>query len=146
MYEYIDRPVETLADGPHFLVWAMRRWVQAMHDRRCPACVIGPAFAKWRMMPGLAPFQAMMAILNIHALRNLRFGPVCCGPVSEDEAMLLTFITGVRGRSSEEMAETLALIVERDQVQSLQGVLSRLADAMATVKILPEIASRPADS
>lgn len=146
MYEYIDRPVETLADGPHFLVWAMRRWVQAMHDRRCPGCVIGPAFAKWRMMPGLAPFQAMMAILNIHALRNLRFGPVCCGPVSEDEAVLLTLITGVRGRSAEEMAETLALIVNGDQVQSLHDALFRLADAMAIVKILPETAPRRADS
>ena len=142
MYDYIDRPLASLEDGPRFLVWAMRHWVQTMDQRRCPACAIGPAFVKWRMMPGRAPFQAMMTALNMHGLRNICFAPVCCDHVCEDEAMLLGLIVGVRHRTPEKMAEALALIVDKDQVKPLLDAMLRLTDTMAEAQILPDKAAR----
>lgn len=142
MYEYVDRPVAGLESGNRFLIWAMRHWVQAMHERHCPPCVIGPAFVKWKMVAGLAPFQAMMATLNMHALRDINFAPAQCGLVSEDEAMLLAMIGGIGGRSPGAMAETLALIIDEEQVKPLQDAMLLLSDAMAQAHILPDRAAR----
>ena len=145
MYRYIDRPVAGLEDGPHFLIWAMRRWVESMHERRCPSCVIGPIFAKWRMMAGLAPFQAMMATLNRHGLRAICFAPACCGQVSEDEAMLLGLILDAPRRPAPDMAEALAMVVEPEQASALQRQMQTLAGAMNRAGILPGKAPRSAD-
>lgn len=137
MYDYLDQPVANLDHGGRFLIWSMRHWVQAMHERQCPACVIGPAFMKWRIMPGLAPFQTMMATLNLHARHDISFAPCRCAHVSEDEALLLGLIAGTRRRTAEAMTETLALVVNEDRVGTLRDSIAALAEIMAGASIIP---------
>ncbi len=137
MYDYLDQPVAHLDHGGRFLVWSMRHWVQAMHNRQCPACVIGPTFAKWRIMPALAPFQTMMATLNIHALHDLSFAPSRCSHVSEDEALLIGLIAGSRQRSAADMSATLALVVSGDRVEPLRDSIAALGEIMAEAGIIP---------
>lgn len=148
MYDYLDQPVARLDHGGRFLIWAMRHWVQAMHDRQCPACVIGPAFVKWRIMPALGPFQTMMATLNMHALHDLNFAPCRCATVSEDEALLIGLIAGVGQRTSEEMTRIAALVVADDKVEQLRDSIAALGEIMTEAGIIPgkpAPAPRPAE-
>ncbi len=148
MYEYLDQPVAHLDHGGRFLIWAMRHWVQAMHDRQCPTCVIGPAFVKWRITPALGPFQTMMATLNIHALNDLNFAPCRCTHVSEDEALLIGLIASIRTQGVERMAETLALVVAQDQTDPLRDSIAAIGGIMAEAGIIPgkpTPAPRPAE-
>jgi len=148
MYEYLDQPVARLDHGGRFLIWAMRHWVQAMHDRQCPACVIGPAFVKWRIMPALGPFQTMMATLNMHALGDLNFAPCRCAHVSEDEALLIGLIAGARHRTVEMMTETLELVVAADRAEPLRDSIAAISEIMAEAGIIPgkpAPAPRPAE-
>ncbi|OYW90659.1 MAG: hypothetical protein B7Z13_14355 [Caulobacterales bacterium 32-67-6] len=137
MYDYLDQPVARLDHGGRFMIWSMRHWVQAMQERQCPACVIGPTFMKWRIMPGLAPFQTMMATLNLHARHDLSFAPCRCVHISEDEALLIGLIAGTRQRTVDAMTETLALVVTRDHVATLRDSIAALADIMARASLLP---------
>jgi len=148
MYDYMDQPVARLDHGGRFLIWAMRHWVQAMQDRQCPACVIGPAFVKWRIMPALGPFQTMMATLNLHALNDLSFAPCRCAIVSEDEALLLGLIADARQRTGEETTRIAALVVTRDRVEQLRDSIAALGEIMTEAGILPvkpAPAPRPAE-
>ena len=148
MYDYLDQPVARLDHGGRFLIWAMRHWVQAMHDRQCPACVIGPAFAKWRIMPALGPFQTMMATLNLHAQHDLSFAPCRCAIVSEDEALLIGLIASARQRAGEDMMGVAALMVAGDKAGQLRDSIAALGEIMTEAGIIPgkpAPAPRPAE-
>ncbi|MFD1958796.1 hypothetical protein ACFSHP_06325 [Novosphingobium panipatense] len=98
MYQYVDRPLTSLDEGCRFLVWSMRAWVTAIAQRRCPAHVLAPAFARWRMIGGLQPFNRVMVLLNRDALETLAFCPMGCSHVSEHEAVILELVTSLRDR------------------------------------------------
>lgn len=137
MYDYVDQPLNHLDHGSHFLVQSMRHWVQAVHKQRCPACIIGPTFAQWGVMPALAPFQLMMATLNLHGLQDMSFAPCRCPKVGEDEAILISLIATSRNRPVEDMTQLLKLIVTEDQLAPLHNAVDELAKLLAEASLLP---------
>lgn len=139
MYQYVDRPLTSLDDGCRFLVWGMRAWVTAIEHQRCPAQLLAPAFAKWRMIGGLQPFHRAMVLFNRDALETFAFCPMACTHVSEHEAVILELITSLRDRGPTETRDTLELLVGEDAVGDLLETLSRLGAALAIAGIFPSV-------
>ncbi|MGB5076486.1 MAG: hypothetical protein WBO17_03295 [Sphingorhabdus sp.] len=137
MYDLVDRPVTSLDHGARFLVWSMRAWVKSMHDSPCPCTAIGPAFAKWKMIAGLPNFHKMMLIFNRNALETFRFCALECNRVSEHEALILSFVHGMRMSRPEVVWETMALVVEEDAVTDLVGAILALGRSMSESSIFP---------
>lgn len=137
MYDYIDRPVMSLDRGGRFLVWATRSWVRTLHQGRCPATIIGPAFAQSKMIRGLAPFHRTMLLLNAHANETLRVRNLNCCQVSEHEALIIGLVRGMRYLRPEMIHGTVSLIIDPDQIPVLLENLSALASAMEMAGILP---------
>lgn len=137
MYKYVDRPLSTLDEGCRFLVASMRGWVTAISKRNCPAQMLAPAFARWRLIGALQPFHRLMLILNREALDTLLFCPVGCNHVSEHEAILLELVTSLRERGAGETRQTLELVVAEDAVGDLLDTLTRIGAAMAIAGIFP---------
>ncbi|MFC3213790.1 MULTISPECIES: hypothetical protein [Novosphingobium] len=137
MYQYVDRPLTSLDEGCRFLVWSMRAWVTAIAQRRCPAHVLAPAFARWRMIGGLQPFNRVMVLLNRDALETLAFCPMGCSHVSEHEAVILELVTSLRDRGPLPTRETLNLLVAEESVGDVLDTLSRIGAALAIAGIFP---------
>ncbi|EJL20767.1 hypothetical protein [Novosphingobium sp. AP12] len=137
MYQYVDRPLSTLDEGCRFLVWSMRAWVTAIGQKRCPAQLLAPAFARWRMIGGLQPFHRAMMLLNRDALDTLAFCPMGCSHVSEHEAVILELITSLRDRGPQSTRQTLELVVGEDSIGDLLETLSRIGAALAIAGIFP---------
>lgn len=137
MYQYVDRPLSTLDEGCRFLVWSMRAWVTAIGQKRCPAQLLAPAFARWRMIGGLQPFHRAMVLLNRDALDTLAFCPMGCSHVSEHEAVILELITSLRDRGPQSTRQTLELVVGEDSIGDMLETLSRIGAALAIAGIFP---------
>lgn len=137
MYQYVDRPLTSMDEGCRFLVWAMRAWVTAIGHQRCPAQMLAPAFAKWRMIGGLQPFHRAMTLFNREALETFAFCPLACNHASEHEAVILELVTSLRDRGPCATRATLELVVQEDAVGDLLETLARLGAAMAVAGIFP---------
>ncbi|EIZ79755.1 hypothetical protein WSK_1645 [Novosphingobium sp. Rr 2-17] len=139
MYQYVDRPLSTLDDGCRFLVWGMRAWVTAIAHQRCPAQLLAPAFAKWRMIGGLQPFHRAMVMFNKDALETFGFCRMECDHVSEHEAMILELVASLRDRGASATRDTLEMLVTEDAVGDLLETLSRLGASLAIAGLFPGV-------
>ncbi|SFF75764.1 hypothetical protein SAMN05518801_101284 [Novosphingobium sp. CF614] len=137
MYQYVDRPLNTLDEGCRFLVWSMRAWVTAIGHKRCPAQLLAPAFAKWQMIGGLQPFHRAMMLFNRDALETFAFCALTCPHVSEHEAVILELITSLRDRGAQATRETLEMVMAEESVGDMLETLARLGAAMAIAGIFP---------
>lgn len=137
MYDFVDRPVESLNKGGRLLVWAMRHWVRGASEGRCPCGDVGPVFHKWNLMAGFPHFHLMMALLNRHALDKLRFGAVEAEPVSEDEAILLSLIRVARDEEPGRMRDMAGRMVDQQAVPPLIIAFSALAQSLIDAGMRP---------
>src|SRR5690606_21943291 len=109
----------------------------AIGQKHCPAALIAPAFAKWRMLGGVQPFHRAMLLLNRDALEPVNFCAMRCNQISEHEALIISMICTLGDRGPRDVRDTLALMVEEDSIGDLLGALSALATAMDGAAILP---------
>lgn len=143
MYRFVDRPLDTLDEGCRFLVWSMRAWVTAISRQRCPAQLLAPAFARWRMIGGLQPFHRAMLLFNRDALETFAFCPLPCSHVSEHEAMILGLVASLRDRGPQATRETLEMLIVPESVGDMLETLSRLGAVLAIAGLFP---GEPADA
>ena len=137
MYGFLDRPVTSLDHGGRFLVWSMRIWVKTMGDSQCPISAIAPAFARWKMIGGLAHFHKTMLMINRDALETFRFCPLQCNHVSEHEAIILSLVCSLRDRRPQCVRDTLALVVDEERIGDLLGAISALGRCLDEAAIFP---------
>lgn len=137
MYDLVDRPVQDLDEGSRFLVFAMRSWVRSMTERHCPPALLGPAFAKWQMTAALPHFHLAMALLNRDGLLTFHFGALCCGRVTDDEAVLLTLFRTLRSDDLAQSRPTLELLVKAETVPTLHVVMRRVAKGLMAAGLAP---------
>lgn len=137
MYDFLDRPVTSLDDGGRFLVWALRTWVKALGQEVCPATVVGPAFARCKMIAGLAAFHRIMLLLNAHGLETMRFCSLGCNRVSEHEALVISLVRGMHALRPEAIHGAVSQVIDDDQLPALIENLSGMANAMAAAEMLP---------
>ncbi|MEG8039610.1 hypothetical protein QP166_09730 [Sphingomonas sp. LR60] len=75
----------------------MRQWTAAARAGRCPCAALAPGFG-WRgVMAALPDFTKLMALLDNHALRWLRFGMPGAEHVTDAEATLLAMFAAALG-------------------------------------------------
>lgn len=137
MYQYVDRPLAALDEGGRFLVWSMRAWVTAIGHGHCPAPLLAPAFARWRMIGALQPFHRAMVLFNRDALDRLAFCSMGCANVSEHEAVILELVTSLRDRGPAATRATLELVIAEDSVGDMLETLSRIGASLAIAGIFP---------
>ncbi|MET1755427.1 hypothetical protein ABVV53_08135 [Novosphingobium sp. RD2P27] len=137
MYQFVDRPLESLDCGCRFLVWSMRAWVTSMGQHTCPAQALAPAFARWRMIGGLQAFHRTMLLFNRDALETFGFAPLACSRVSEHEAIILSLLMALRDNGAGTARDTLELILQEDAVGDLLDSLSKVGAALAVAGIFP---------
>ena len=130
MYQYLDRTVPELASGDALLVWAMRRWVDAMRGGRCPCAAIGPIFAARGLGAMLPDFNIAMMLLDREGHAQLEFGSIGCGRVRDDEALLLS-LHAAAARGEEILVGRIAeALVKPDAQRTLRFAATRIAQAM----------------
>lgn len=137
MYEFVDRPVSSLNRGGRLLIWAMRHWVSAVSAGRCPCGDVGPIFHKWKLMPGFPHFHILMALLNRNAVARLRFGPVDCERVHEDEALIISLVRAAHEQPLERMQGMASLIVCKGSTPPLLIAAAALAQALLDAGLWP---------
>lgn len=143
MYQFVDRQLDDLDDGARFLVWSMRAWVTSMSQRNCPAHMLAPAFARWRMIGGLQAFHRTMLLFNRDALETLGFAPLACSSVSEHEALILGLVVSMRDHGPRAARETLELMVQEEGVGDLLGTISTLSATLIVAGLFPGDALTP---
>jgi len=142
MYAFVDQRVTSLDNGGRFLIWSMRSWVTAISQRQCPPNAIGPAFAKWGMIAALPHFHMAMMLLSRDSLMTLKFSPINCLIVAEDEAMLLALVRSIACDRPERLRETLELIIAEDSVPALLKALVAVTLHLNNANLIPEAPRR----
>lgn len=141
MYDFIDRDVTSLDQRSRFLLSAMRAWVGALHDRRCPCIAVGPSFSRAGITAALTPFHMAMTILNRDALTTLRFGFARCGRVHEHEALILSLFTTLRAGHPNRARATMAYFIKKEAIPNLLcsfDVVDRMVVRAAPFSELPD--------
>ncbi len=122
MYEFVDRPVARLGPGGRFVLWAMRGWIHAAGNGRCPPGALAPAFARHGVLPALPHVHTLLAELNRRARRKIAFAPLAHCTIGDDEAVLLQISHDADACPSRARA-TLSLLLEEDAVENAFGAL-----------------------
>jgi hypothetical protein len=138
MYDFLDRPVARLDPGGRMLTWAMRHWVEALGEGRCPAGRLGPTFVKWRVLPALPHFHIAMMILARDGLETLPFARRNCGRVSDGEALILSLVRTAHTAPAAQVEAILALVVTSESVQAMRAALRALTAHLAESRLIPE--------
>lgn len=142
MCDFIDQRVTTLDRGGQFLVWSMRNWVLAVHNRQCPPNAINPAFAKWGMIGALPHFHMAMMLLSKEGANSLQFSPVSCMQISDDEAMILALFRSLRDDLPEKVRAMTELLVTEDYAAPLYATLTAVSMRLAESGLIPEAPHR----
>lgn len=142
MYDFIDQRVTTLDRGGQFLVWSMRNWVLAIHNRQCSPNAIGPAFAKWGMIGALPHFHMAMMILSKEGLETLQFSPPACLQISDDEAMMLALFRSLRDDLPEQARAMTELLVTKGFAAPLFTALADVSMRLVEGSLIPEAPRR----
>lgn len=132
MYRFLDRLPPNLDEHFHFLTGAMRQWTAAARGGRCPCAALAPGFG-WRgVMAALLDFTKLMALLDSHALRWLRFGMPGAEHVTAAEATLLAmFAAGLEGDEGAVRRIAATLVAET----AAADVVERIATAAEWVAL-----------
>lgn len=82
MYDFIDRPVESLDNSGRFILWAMRGWVRAAAQGTCPPAALRRGFAHVNALAALPDFHVALALLNADARETLALAPIGCSRIA----------------------------------------------------------------
>jgi len=131
MYRFLDRLPPNLDEHFHFLTGAMRQWTAAARAGRCPCAALAPGFG-WRgVMAALPDFTKLMALLDGHALRWLRFGAPGAEHVTEAEATLLSMFAAALGGEGPAVRRIAATLVD----EGVPAVVDEMAKAAEWVAL-----------
>lgn len=137
MYRFLDQHLSTLDAGAQFTVKAIRGWVMAVADRKCPADAITPLFLDCRMIGALAPFHRVLTLLAVHAKIQIGFAKPCCPVVAEGEALLLALLDRGIDRSG-----TCRTLVNEPHITALEQSVMELEAAMQVAGMAPGSSDR----
>ncbi|QNE04541.1 hypothetical protein [Croceicoccus marinus] len=137
MYRFLDRHLADLDEGARITVDAVRKWVTAVAERKCPADAVAPLFLDRRLIGAMAPFHRALTLLAVYGRMQLGFARECCPVVAEGEALLLSLLD----RTSDRRRTCLAAVNE-PYVEALQQAVMELEAAMQVAGLAPGSAGR----
>lgn len=132
MYRYLDQHLNELDDGEQFTVKAVRDWVMAVAERKCPADAIAPLFLEQRLIAALAPFHRALMLLAVHAKMQLGFARPCAPVVAEGEALLLSLLD-----HSQDRVTACQAAVTAPHVDALLQAIMEFEAAMQVAGLAP---------
>lgn len=137
MYRFVDQPVDRIADGSHFLLWAMRAWVRAAGQERCPAVALASSFTRMSALEVLDDFHGLMLACHVHRTVPLTFGTVHAPRITETEAIMLALWSDTVFDQLEHVRAVFALMIAEAQVGRVVARMVRVAAHMSTLGIAP---------
>lgn len=137
MYDFVDRPVESLGNGGRFLLWAMRGWAHATSRGACQPVALTRGFAGVGALAALPAFHTAMALLNRGAHERLNLAPMACTQIAEDEALLVSLWREAALGQDSALRETLGLMIDEATVAPTAQALIAAAERLATVGLAP---------
>ncbi len=142
MYDFVDRPVGQLEPGGRLLLWAMRRWIHAASQKKCPPGALAPAFARHGVLPALPHVHTLLAELNRQARHTIRLAPVAYHLIGDDEAVLLQLCRGADLDPPHAKATLTLLLKEESIGTAFSALLSTVAQfrdsGLGDVAIMPD--------
>jgi hypothetical protein len=130
-YDFVDHALAELSPREALLVRAMRIWAKGAMARVCPVRLVAPRFMLAGSAAMLMPFHAFMLTLGCSAARPIGLSSQEEGPVSEDEAIILTAFGAIRSRNVLQGRVAFASIARADAIVSLGHKATLLVGACA---------------
>ncbi|WP_380878702.1 hypothetical protein ACFB49_18190 [Sphingomonas sp. DBB INV C78] len=143
MYRFVDQPVTRLSNGARFTLWAMRAWVYALGQGRCPPGALTPAFARMGVLAALPDFHMAMALLNRDALEKLALAPLQCATIAEHEAVLLELWAEGAGGDEGRVCATLELLIADEIVVPVATAMMACAPKLTALDRVPVDMNHP---
>lgn len=137
MYDFIDRPVESLGNGGRFLLWAMCGWTHAASRGACQPVALTRGFAGVGALAALPAFPTAMALLNRGARERLNLAPMACAQIAEDEALLAGLWRDAALGHETALRGTLALMIDEGSVAPTAQALTAAAERLAEAGLAP---------
>lgn len=141
MYQFVDRPLDSVGNLTRFLVWAMRDWTKAVEQKTCPPAALNKGFAGIGALPALPDLHMAMVLLNRHSLSQLGMGAMGCPHIVEDEAVLLSLWQGYAQDQRDSAVKTLALLVKNEAVGPLGEAMNAATAKLIAAGFDPETLS-----
>lgn len=137
MYSFVDQPANRLADGSHFLLWAMRGWSLSANQNRCPTVTLAASFARMGALEVLSDFHELMIGCHSFATCRLMFGELDRPDITASEAVMLALWADVAADRLERVRTVLALIVVETRVGEAVARMVRTAAHLSTLGLAP---------
>lgn len=133
LYSYLDRCVADLTDDDVFILSAIRTWVFAARNGRCPQAMLRSGFSARRVESALLAFLCAMTLLDQHGYGTMRFAEIRYQGISDDEARVLTLFAASRGNDPRLICIATGLVSDAMAVQ-LTGAAGKVAATMLPPK------------
>lgn len=142
MYRFLDRLPPNLDEHFHFLTGAMRQWTAAARAGRCPCAALAAGFA-WRGVGAALPdFTTLMALLDAHGARWMRFGMPGAEHVTEAEASLLSLFDAALSGQGGAVRRIAATLVADHTVPAAAERMATAAEWVALRFVQAPLAQR----
>lgn len=129
LYAYFDRRVGNMADDDIFVLSAVRTWVFAVRNTRCPQAMLRSGFTARHVGNALLPFLCSMTLIDQYGYGTMRFAEVRYPNVSDDEARVLTLFGAARV-SDPGLIRIATSLVSDDMALQLAGAAGKVGAAM----------------
>jgi hypothetical protein len=133
LYCYLDRRVTDLADDDVFILSAVRTWVFAARNGRCPQAMLRSGFSARHVEDALLAFLCAMTLLDRHGYGTMRFAQVRSPGISDDEARVLTLFAASR-TSDPGLIRIATSLVSDDMAVQLAGAAGKVGTTMLPAK------------
>ena len=131
MYEFVDRPVDSLCNGGRFTLWAMRQWARASTWGVYQPAALKDGFAGMGVLDALDDFARAMARLDRDARNKLQLAPMACRRICEHEAVLIALWRDASHGTTARLDATLSLLVHPTATSVLASAMRACAAAFA---------------
>lgn len=131
MYQYLDRPADTLDATDRLLLWSMRQWVARVRAGRWPCAAIGPVLASQGRADMMGDLNMAMALLDHEGLGERRFMALDSAHLSDDESLLLALFACARDDRNDAAAAIIETLIKPEGRHAMAMAVGRIAGATA---------------
>lgn len=129
----LDQRVGDLTDDDVFILSAVRTWVFAARNGRCPEAMLRSGFSTRHVENALPAFLYAMTLLDRYGYGTIRFAEVCYPGINDDEARVLTLFAASRA-SPPRLIRIATGMVSDDMAVQLAGAASKVGTTMLPAK------------
>lgn len=137
MYCFVDQPVQRLAGGSHFVLWAMRGWTLSATQHRCPTVTLAGSFARLNALEVLNDFHEFMRDFHLFGRYDIVLHKLDHPQIGEGEALLLALWSDVVAKRLERVKAVLALVTDKTSSGEIVMHMDRVAKHLSAIGLPP---------